>query len=238
MVWGVLFFDFPSSSTFPRGGGLFVLISLDGKCHGLVHDGKFSFEGFLYCNESIRSKSYMWTPEIPSFSHLSLFASRTLTTPAVWFPVSLEAPSFVCSETPLFTRWVVSCCLARAPVSLWVSSYLPALANPQRYMFSEPITGSNFKLEQRSNAKGIKNNSLSTALFRSWVCFFFFFLSFILDCSWFGGFPGGSDGKESACSAGDLGSNPGLARPPGKRMATHSGKLAWRIPWTEKLGRL
>ena len=56
---GVLFFDFPSSSTFPRGGGLFVLINLDGKCHGLVHDGKFSFEGFLYCNESIRSKSYM-----------------------------------------------------------------------------------------------------------------------------------------------------------------------------------
>ena len=24
------------------------------------------------------------------------------------------------------------------------------------------------------------------------------------------GFPGGSDGKESACKAGDLGSNPGL----------------------------
>ena len=30
------------------------------------------------------------------------------------------------------------------------------------------------------------------------------------------GFPGGSDGKESACSAGDLGSIPGLGRPPGK----------------------
>ena len=28
------------------------------------------------------------------------------------------------------------------------------------------------------------------------------------------GFPGGSDGKESACSAGDLGSIPGLGRCP------------------------
>ena len=31
------------------------------------------------------------------------------------------------------------------------------------------------------------------------------------------GFPGGSDGKESACNAGDLGSIPGLGRSPGKR---------------------
>ena len=31
------------------------------------------------------------------------------------------------------------------------------------------------------------------------------------------GFPGGSDGKESACSAGDLGSVPGLGRSPGGR---------------------
>ena len=30
------------------------------------------------------------------------------------------------------------------------------------------------------------------------------------------GFPGGSDGKESACNAADLGSNPGLGRSPGE----------------------
>ena len=30
------------------------------------------------------------------------------------------------------------------------------------------------------------------------------------------GFPGGSDGKESACSAGDLGSITGLGRSPGE----------------------
>ena len=31
------------------------------------------------------------------------------------------------------------------------------------------------------------------------------------------GFPGGSDGKESAYNAGDLGSNPGLGRSPGEK---------------------
>jgi len=31
------------------------------------------------------------------------------------------------------------------------------------------------------------------------------------------GFPGGSDSKESACKAGDLGSIPGLGRSPGGR---------------------
>ena len=43
---------------------------------------------------------------------------------------------------------------------------------------------------------------------------------------------GGSDGKESAYNAGDLGSIPGLGRCPG----THSRILAWRIPWTEEPG--
>ena len=32
----------------------------------------------------------------------------------------------------------------------------------------------------------------------------------------FSGFPGGSDGKASACNAGDLGSIPGLGRSPGE----------------------
>ena len=33
---------------------------------------------------------------------------------------------------------------------------------------------------------------------------------------WFQGFPGGSDGKESACNAGDPGLIPGLGRSPGE----------------------
>ena len=45
----------------------------------------------------------------------------------------------------------------------------------------------------------------------------------------FWGFPGGSDGKESACSAGDLGSSLGWEDPLEKGKATHSNILAWRI---------
>ena len=43
---------------------------------------------------------------------------------------------------------------------------------------------------------------------------------------------------ESACNAGDPGSIPGLERSLEKGMATYSSILAWRIPWTEKPGRL
>ena len=52
------------------------------------------------------------------------------------------------------------------------------------------------------------------------------------------GFPGGSDGKESAYNAGDLGSVSGLGRSPGEGTATDSSILAWRIPWTEEPDRL
>ena len=50
------------------------------------------------------------------------------------------------------------------------------------------------------------------------------------------GLPGGSDSKESACNAGDLGSNPGSGSY-SKGMATHCSILAWRIPWMEEPGR-
>jgi len=52
------------------------------------------------------------------------------------------------------------------------------------------------------------------------------------------GFPGGSDGKESACNVGDLGLIPGLRRSPGAQHATHYSLLAWRIPRTEEPDRL
>ena len=44
------------------------------------------------------------------------------------------------------------------------------------------------------------------------------------------GLPGGSDGKDSACKAGDLGLTLGPEGPLEKGMATHSSILAWRIP--------
>ena len=50
--------------------------------------------------------------------------------------------------------------------------------------------------------------------------------------------PGGSDGKESACNAGDPGSIPGLGRSPGGGNGNSFSILAWRIPWTEEPGGL
>ena len=54
----------------------------------------------------------------------------------------------------------------------------------------------------------------------------------------FSGFPGGSDGKASTCSAGDLGSIPGLEDLLEKEMAIHSSTLAWKIPQTDEAGSL
>ena len=43
----------------------------------------------------------------------------------------------------------------------------------------------------------------------------------------------------SAGDTGDEGSTPESGRSPeGEGMATHSSILAWKIPWTEELGRL
>ena len=52
------------------------------------------------------------------------------------------------------------------------------------------------------------------------------------------GFPGSSDGKVSVCNAGDPSLIPVSGRSPGKEMATHSSTHTWKIPWTEKPGRL
>ena len=48
--------------------------------------------------------------------------------------------------------------------------------------------------------------------------------------------PCSSEGKETACNAGDPGSIPGQEDPLEKEMAIPSSILAWRIPWTEKPG--
>ena len=51
-------------------------------------------------------------------------------------------------------------------------------------------------------------------------------------------FPGGSDGKESTCSAGDLGSISRLGRSPGEGNGYPHSILAWRIPRTQEPGGL
>ena len=43
-------------------------------------------------------------------------------------------------------------------------------------------------------------------------------------------FPGASDGKESICSAGDLGSIPGSGRSPAGGQGNLLQILAWRVP--------
>ena len=43
-------------------------------------------------------------------------------------------------------------------------------------------------------------------------------------------FPGGLEGKQSACNVNNPGLLPGSGRSPGKEIATHSSILSWRIP--------
>ena len=58
-------------------------------------------------------------------------------------------------------------------------------------------------------------------------------------CLWYmGAFPGGSDGKESTCNAGDPDLTLGQENPLEEGMSTHSSILAWRISWTEEPGGL
>ena len=49
-------------------------------------------------------------------------------------------------------------------------------------------------------------------------------------------FPGGSDGEESACNAGDLGLILVWEDVLEEDMATHSSILAQKTPWTEEPG--
>ena len=50
--------------------------------------------------------------------------------------------------------------------------------------------------------------------------------------------PGGSVVKSPPANAGDVSLIPGLEDPLEEKMVTHSSILVWRIPWTEKPGRL
>ena len=52
------------------------------------------------------------------------------------------------------------------------------------------------------------------------------------------GFPGGSDGKASACNAGDPVRSLGWEDPLEMQPATRSSTLAWKILWREEPGRL
>ena len=92
----------------------------------------------------------------------------------------------------------------------------------------------------------IKDNSyrqvrFSYCNFRELVLFVFLeiFVAFLFVCLMFL-FPtrGGSGGKESACSVGDLSLIPGSGRSPEEENGTHSSILASKIPWTGDPGGL
>ena len=61
----------------------------------------------------------------------------------------------------------------------------------------------------------------------------------LLVASFSGGFPGGSDSRESACSPGNPGFDPWVGKIPWSRKWQFlPGILAWRMLWTEEPGRL
>ena len=74
------------------------------------------------------------------------------------------------------------------------------------------------------------------------ISLFELFLSLLISLKLFAenlGFPGGSDGKESACSVGDLGSTPVLGRFPWRRAWQPTlVSLPGESPWTEEPGGL
>ena len=61
---------------------------------------------------------------------------------------------------------------------------------------------------------------------------------FIYNLPNYQGFPGGSEGKASACNAGDLVQSLRQEDPLEKEMATHSSTLAWKIQLPEERGML
>ena len=88
----------------------------------------------------------------------------------------------------------------------------------------QPFTSASQRLEAESKMVKLENSKNKT------------FKVEISNC--LRGFPGGSDGKESACRAGDLGLIPGSGRTLG---GTNSNPLQYsclKIPWTEEPGGL
>ena len=60
----------------------------------------------------------------------------------------------------------------------------------------------------------------------------------IIVATYYCSFPGGSDGKESACKAGDPALIPGWGRSPGEGNGNPLQSSCLRIPWTEEPGGL
>ena len=109
--------------------------SLDWKYHGISAWWELLiFKANFTVIRTWWTKDYIQMPEIPSFSHLSLSASRTLINPKCVVSCQSRGSFFslYAQGLPLLIRCMVSCNLACTPVSLFIFSYLPAQTEKER----------------------------------------------------------------------------------------------------------
>ena len=115
-------------------------------------------------------------------------------------------------------------------VPVWVVNYMITLSNcdsiPMRDILMRP---GSFPLEQTSIPKlTLLGVFILPEANYTYACVWPAILNFLM---WFRG--------SSVClQCGRPGFEPWVGKIPWRRMATHSSILAWRIPWTEELGRL
>ena len=86
-----------------------------------------------------------------------------------------------------------------------------------------------WKWFQTSDLQNYRRISLCSVTRFVWICYTSNRKLLLFHCMVIPVFPGGSNGKESACNEGDPGSIPGLGRPLGEGLSI----LAWWTPWTE-----
>ena len=84
----------------------------------------------------------------------------------------------------------------------------------RKWFFCCTLTPENLNNKMSFTQKKKKTNTLN--LWFVFVFVFVFCFAFVFTPPFFLGFPGGSDGKESACNAGDSWSVPGSGRSPGE----------------------
>ena len=158
-----------------------------------------------------KSRTVSFKQKHQTASGLSLRPKKASTEPFCPFPLS-SPTSAVSTVPPPHPTPFLSCTV-------------PAGADLHRPPASSRVTGPSPEDRKRRKLSPLP---LLLALFKPWLCIYP-----LLPQT-----PGGSDGKASVYNAGDPVRSLGWEDPLEKEMATHSSTLAWKIPWTEDLGRL
>ena len=119
--------DFCSSSTFPRGGRLLALFSLNHKCHVSVHDGYFLSVRMIVVG-AWWIDIYVRKMEIPSFPPFLYMPPGQLPLKICGFlSVWRFLLFFACPWTPTVYKMHGFLAPGLSPLSLLICSYLPAL---------------------------------------------------------------------------------------------------------------